>query len=76
MSAVEATPAENKLEQRVTTYLWSRSRPSLRRLDVSADQGTVTLSGRVTSFYEKQLAINSCQRVAGVRQLVDQVEVA
>ena len=76
MTATEAIPAESELEQRVTTYLWSRSMPSLRKLEVSAERGIITLSGRVDSFYEKQLAISSCQRVAGVLQLVDQVEVA
>ena len=37
--------------------------------------GTVTVRGRVPTYYEKQLAINSCRRVAGVVKLVDDVVV-
>jgi osmotically-inducible protein OsmY len=48
---------------------------ALRNLDVDAGQGVVTLTGQVTSFYEKQVALNVCRRVAGVYDLVDHVEV-
>ena len=37
--------------------------------------GTVTIRGRVPTYYEKQLAINSGRRVAGVVKLVDDVVV-
>jgi hypothetical protein len=38
-------------------------------------QGMIHLSGCVRSFYEKQLAIHSCIRVAGAGHLIDAVEV-
>lgn len=72
-SAVEESNGE--LKKRVVNYLVGRNMPGLRRLAVAADNGVVTLSGRVTTFYEKQLALNCCRRVAGVRQLVDHVDV-
>jgi osmotically-inducible protein OsmY len=62
---------DEDLERRVRNYLHRRSHASLRRLHVVAEAGTVRLSGDVSSFYEKQLAISACQRVAGVRRLVD-----
>jgi osmotically-inducible protein OsmY len=49
--------------------------PGLRQVKVAANNGTVTLRGRVRSFYEKQLCQNVC-RVAGVVQIVDAVVVA
>ena len=64
------------LERRVRNYLADRFHPSLQRLHVGVAQGTVTLSGQVHSFYEKQVAISACQRVAGVHQLVDAVNVS
>jgi osmotically-inducible protein OsmY len=67
---------DQDLERRVIGYLASRYLPSLRQLQVSASEGTITLRGRVQSFYEKQIAIHSCQRVAGVRRLIDAVDVA
>jgi len=70
-----AEQADSELVRRVTSFLNSRSMPGLRRLSIEAHHGTVTLSGRVRSFYEKQVATHSCRRVAGVRQLVDKVDV-
>ena len=66
---------DQDLVRRVTSFLNSRSMPGLKRLSIEARHGTVTLSGRVRSFYEKQVATHSCRRVAGVRQLVDKVDV-
>lgn len=66
---------DQDLVRRVTSFLHSRSMPGLKRLSIEARHGTVTLSGRVRSFYEKQVATHSCRRVAGVRQLVDKVDV-
>ena len=50
------TSADRELERRVENYLWGRHVPGLRRLIVSASNGTVTLQGRVRTYYEKQLA--------------------
>jgi osmotically-inducible protein OsmY len=67
--------SDDDLRRRVSQYLFERHRPGLRQLSVEADAGTVTLRGKVGSFYEKQLCQNICRRVAGVRQVVDQVSV-
>jgi len=69
-------PADDDLRRRVVTYLFSRQLPTLRRLQVDANSGTVVLEGRVSSFYEKQVCLNCCRRVAGVVKLVDRVAVA
>lgn len=68
--------SDEDLQRRVLSYLAARYLPSLRELSVSVHEGTVTLRGHVKSFYEKQIAIHSCQRVAGVRHLIDAVDVA
>lgn len=67
--------ADVDLKRRVLNYLVGRHVPSLRDLQVQTRAGTVILSGRVGSFYEKQLALNCCRRVAGVYELVDCIEV-
>lgn len=77
MSATLEPLNENRdLEQRVANYLATRYLPRLRSLEVTATGGVVTLRGRVSSFHEKQVAVHSCRRVAGVRQLIDDVAVA
>ena len=61
---------------RVKNFLFSRHFPGIRELEVDVDNGIVTLSGNVQSYYEKQVAMNSCQHVAGVLALIDRIEVA
>lgn len=68
-------PADHDLRRRVVLFLAGRHMLSLRYLEVEARGGTVTLRGRVGSFYEKQLSRQCCRRVAGVLELVDHVEV-
>jgi osmotically-inducible protein OsmY len=69
-------PADRDLERRVLSYLVGRHVPGLRNLQVEARNGTVTLRGRVQTFYEKQLCQSCCRRVAGVVQFIDNVDVA
>ena len=57
------------------SFLAGRNIPSLRRLEVEVVAGRVTLRGRLRTYYEKQLALHCCQRVAGVITLVDAMEV-
>ena len=76
MAAPHCVTKDQDLQRRVLTFLAGRYLPSLRSLQVEVHEGTVTLRGQVASFYEKQVAIHSCQRVAGVRHLVDAVDVA
>ncbi len=73
--ALARTLVDQDLKQRVSDYLLSRQMFALRNLDVQTDRGVVTLTGQVATFYEKQIALNVCRRVAGVYQLVDHVEV-
>ena len=67
--------ADRDLERRVTNYLAGRHVPGLRYLEVEAHNGTVTLRGRVFSYYEKQLCQAVCRRVAGVVRYIDAVDV-
>ena len=73
--SVMATITDDDLERRVVGYLWQKHHPSLRLIDVSAANGTVILRGKLNSFYEKQLCLHTCQRVAGVIRVVDELEV-
>lgn len=56
--------------------LAASSQCEVRRLEVSADGGVVTLTGRVSSFYFKQLAQESLKRALAGRTLCNRVEVA
>lgn len=66
---------EQPLVQKIKRYLFQRS-PQLHDLVRIAQQGDkILLSGKVTSFYQRQVCINTCQRVAGVLKIDDRLEV-
>ena len=78
VSQVLASPdlySDSQLATRVRNFLLSKAMPGRGQLQVSADGGTVTLRGRVGSFYHKQLWIHGAQRVAGVNRVVDELDV-
>ncbi|MBA4188299.1 MAG: hypothetical protein C0467_09865 [Planctomycetaceae bacterium] len=58
-----------------TTVLTSSPLPQLRRLLVTATDHEVVITGRVTSYYMKQLAQESIRSFLGARRLLNQVEV-
>ncbi len=74
-TSVRAEYGDLDIQQRVTHFLATRHFPGFQDLEVSVEDGFVTVSGHLDSFYAKQVALNTCQRVAGVVQLVDGITV-
>lgn len=70
-----SSPEEIELARRVKLFLASQPRPALRYLRVTARGGSVSLQGVVTTYYERQLALQCSRRVAGVRELIDEIQV-
>lgn len=66
---------DDDLDFRVKTVLHACYFPSFRDLDIEVSQTSVVLRGQVNSYYEKQVALNACQRVAGKVNTVDRIEV-
>jgi len=66
---------DSVLARRVQLFLASQPRPALRYLQVEARGSTVTLRGLVTTYYERQLALQCSRQVAGVRELIDKITV-
>ncbi len=64
-----------ELSRRVNIYLRSRHFDSFSDLDIEVDEGAVIISGKLDTYHQKQVAINSCQRVAGVITLIDRITV-
>ncbi len=46
-----------------------------RKFDYEADAGTVVLTGKVNSYFQKQMAQEAIRRVDGVEQIDNQLEV-
>jgi len=68
--------SDRQLERQITSHLAETNRPGLKGLAVNVADGRVTLRGCVASFYEKQIAIQTCRVLAGIERLTDAVEVA
>ena len=68
--------ASEDLKRRVTSFLAQQGVSSVHHLNIEVNGGTVTLHGRVSSFYERQLCISCCRHVAGVVTFVDDLTVA
>ena len=61
--------------RRVRSFLARHGVNSAHRLNIEANDGTVILHGLVSSFYERQLCISCCQRIAGVVKFIDNLDV-
>ena len=63
------------LNQRVSTALSSNPYLPAHELTFAADEGRITLTGRVESFYQKQMAQEAVRHVEGVEQIDNLLEV-
>ena len=70
---LEGEPTGWNNARRVRNVLWAM--PFLRGVEVSEDSGRLVLHGTLSSFYHKQLCLSGAQRVAGVRGVVDHIDV-
>jgi len=69
------TPQDSIVQERVERFLAASNIPALRRLSVSVEGDVVSLNGEVSTFYEKQMAVQFTSRVAGVVRIVDRINV-
>lgn len=67
--------ADERLAQMVALAIRQRGPRAAAGVTVLAHQSVVTLRGEARSFYERQLLLHAAQRVPGVRQIVDEIEV-
>jgi len=61
--------------KRVRLRLDGAGFPGLRRVRVSTNGGMIVLGGRLTTFYEKQMATELTRHVAGVHGVENHIEV-
>jgi BON domain len=61
------------LSSRMVQVLRQSAHPALRRLLVEETETTVVITGRVSSYYLKQLAQEAIMPVRGSRDVVNQV---
>jgi len=84
-SSAQATPvarhdavgilSDRRVIEAVVRALRETGHPGLRSLDIEISGGVVILWGRASSYYHKQLAQETVQRVAGVHGIANGLEV-
>ena len=66
---------DRHIEHRAKAFLASLALPSLQRFNVTVSRGVAYVNVRVPNSYEWQLAVDVCQRVTGIREVVDSIKV-
>lgn len=64
------------LAEQVALALAATGRLRLGELDVSASDGEIILRGRVSSYYQKQVAQTAALHVPGVRNVCNELDVS
>jgi osmotically-inducible protein OsmY len=71
-----AGTSDRALERTITSRLADTNRASLKNLAVQVAGDCVTLRGSVSTFYEKQIAIQACRGLVGAGRMIDVADVA
>ena len=66
---------DDDLRRRILNFLFGLKRGGLHELAVTVRAGEAILEGSVGTYYQKQLATQCCQRVAGVLKVTNDVSV-
>ena len=66
---------DTNLQQAVTAELGWEPSITASHIGVTANDGVVTLSGHVNSFFQKHAAEDAARRVKGVRAVAEEIEV-
>jgi osmotically-inducible protein OsmY len=72
---VRDASVDEDLCRRIRLFFNALGLAALRRIHVEVEAGLVTVDGVVRSYYERQLALACVRRVAGVRQIIDNIRV-
>lgn len=68
--------SDQDIRKDVESLLFYDKLVSSYKIQIAVDRGVVTLSGTVGSEGEKHKAIEDTQKVHGIRQVVDQLEIS
>ncbi len=67
--------ADGQLVELVAKALRDTGHSALRTLEIEVSAGVIVLWGRVPNYYEKQVAQEAAQKVAGVRGIANGIDV-
>ena len=71
----DPSPVEQSLVDRLFVALQRSPHLPARNLRIESNEGRVTLTGTVRSYYQKQMAQETVRRLEGVREVRNHLEV-
>jgi osmotically-inducible protein OsmY len=72
---IDESLAEQRLQESIQTALSTNPYLPGKRVSCRTDRGQVTLSGKVSSYFQKQMAQETVRRLDGVQQIQNLLEV-
>ena len=72
---LDSLSEDESLEHRISNFLFGQHVPDQDCVELDVHGGTVVLRGRLPSRSAKWLCIECCRRVAGVINIVDEIQV-
>ena len=71
------TPSMSDTDIKASVLAELKYEPSVKTSDIGVlvKDGTITLNGNATSYWEKLNAVRAAQRVAGVNGIADEIQV-
>lgn len=73
---VDRSEVQNDLARRVRNFLSKQGHPGLQDVNVEVAADVVHVRGKACNLYARELATTCCQRVAGVRRVVNEMVVS
>jgi len=70
------TGPDKVIRERVRSILDQENIPSLRQLEIEVDRRALVISGKVPTFYAKQLVRKRCRELSGEMPVTMNVDVA
>jgi osmotically-inducible protein OsmY len=72
---VRESENDQRLKDEISRLLNDQHFPSFKRLDVEVDHGLVTISGMLSSYHHRQVALSTCQQITDVITVIDMISV-
>jgi osmotically-inducible protein OsmY len=76
MNLQTCSETSQSLAERIEQIVRARTGGTIRQLQVDVTDGSVTLSGRTSTYYQKQLATHAVLEAISARTLTNEIEVA
>lgn len=73
---VRKNDSDRLLKNEISRLLAMQHFPSFKNLEVEVDHGLITISGKLHSYYHRQVALSTCQQMGDLITVIDMISVS